>query len=236
MNQTALLKEPHRLKAYGKNIWAVRSSLAMGPMDISTQMSVVRLPDGSIVLISPIAMDNSLQEQINALGRVTYIISPNNFHHLFANQAQATFPNAQFICPDALVKRVKSLPSHLDLHTLNPDVWQGQIETLRISPSHMADEVVFYHGESKTLIVTDLLQHMSGNMTFFSRLFARMAGIHHKLRVSRLFKLMVKNKQEFREAFSSIQTWDYENVLLPHNSNVLTNARARVQQAIDAFG
>ena len=223
------------LKNYGENIWAVRSSLSMGPMNISTQMSVIRLPDTSLVLISPIAIDNALKDEITALGEVKFILSPNNFHHLFANKAQAAFPQAQYLCSDALVERVEGLPDHKDVHSLREDLWQGHIETLRISPSHVADEVVFYHSPSKTLIVTDILQCMTGDMNLATKLFAKLAGINQQLRVSRLFKMMIKDKPAFRQALSALQQWDYNKLLMPHNSNIDVDAKARVQEAIDAF-
>ena len=224
------------LKAYGDNIWAVRTPLPMGIMDLTTQMVIVRLPNQSLIIISPIEIDESLKKEINDLGEVTFIISPNNFHHMFAGSAQKAFPEAMYLCSEALAKRVKNLPDNSDSHQLKNEFWQNQIQTLRISPSHFADEIAFFHPESKTLILTDLLQIAAGDISFGTKIFAFIAGTRNKARVSRIFKLMVKNKQEMRDSLNTIATWDFETILLAHNANLESNAKTQFQDAIKAFG
>ena len=231
------MNTPHQalntLHPFGDNIWAVRIDLNMGPINISTQMTIVRLPDQSLILLSPVTINSTLKAAINALGTVSHIVSPNNFHHLYANDAILAFPNAQYVCSNSLSKRIKSLPQHIDLHTLSTSTWQNQLEIIRVSPSHMGDEVVFFHKESKTLIITDLFQCITGKVNVATRIFACLAGVRNNFGISRLFKTMIKNKQEFKDSFEHMQRWEYNTVLLPHNTNITKDAKQAVQHAID---
>jgi hypothetical protein len=223
------------LQQYGDNLWAVRVPMKMMGMDLGTQMTIVRLPDQSLILISPISIDENLKQEITALGKVTAVISPNTFHHLFARDCLQAFPAAKYLCPAALPKRIVGLPENFDLYSVDEGFWQGQLQTRRISSSHIADEMVFFHPESKTLIVTDLFQYSVGRLGIGTSLFALLAGTYHKPAVSRLFKLMVKDKQAFRDSLRFILDWDFERVLLPHNGNIETGAKAAIDKIVAAF-
>ena len=223
------------LKQYGENIWALRTPLPMGGMDITTQMVIIRLPDQSLALISPVAIDGETKKEIDDLGEVRHIISPNNFHHMFAGDVKSLYPSANYWCSEELKNRVKGLPDSNNLHELPLDFWQGQMETVRVSSKHLADEIAFYHKESKTLILTDLLQKMSGELSFMSKLFALINGVRDRAAVSRLYKLMVKDKNEFRESLSEILKWDFETALLAHNCNLEDGAKTEVESAFSPF-
>lgn len=223
------------LQAYGNNIWACRTPLKVAGMDMSTQMSVVRLPDQQLILISPVEITDTLKQAINALGTVSTIISPNNFHHLFANKALQAFPDASYFCPPGLPPRIKTLPPAKILHEIDNSFWQGQLDSIAVSQSHLADEVVFFHTESKTLIVTDLLQSMEGKLSLPASLFAFITGTRNKPSVSRLYRLLGKDKDAMRLSFEKILEWDFNTVLMAHNSNQSENAYQKVKEALMNF-
>lgn len=223
------------LDRYGDNIWAIRVPLLMMGMDLSTQMTIVRLPDQSLVLISPIVISDGLKAEIETLGTVTTIISPNTFHHLFAQQCLDSFPEASYLCPAALPLRIKTLPSSSDLYSVSEELWQGQLQTRRISKSHIADEMVFFHPESKTLVVTDCIQFSAGELGLGTKLFAMIAGTLRKPAISRLYKLMTKDKQELRDSLEYLLGWDFERVLLPHNTNIEVAAKDVVTKIVAKF-
>ena len=48
-----------------------------------TRMVVIRLSDGSAWIWSPIPLTPDLERQVDLIGPVRHIVSPNKIHHLF---------------------------------------------------------------------------------------------------------------------------------------------------------
>src|SRR6185437_9757095 len=48
-----------------------------------TRMALARLTDGTLWVWSPIALTRELTQEVQALGPVRHIVSPNKIHHLF---------------------------------------------------------------------------------------------------------------------------------------------------------
>jgi hypothetical protein len=51
------------------------------PLPFTTRMTVVRLSNGDLFLHSPIKFDRALAEELEKLGSVRHLISPNQFHY-----------------------------------------------------------------------------------------------------------------------------------------------------------
>ncbi len=50
-------------------------------------------------------------------------------------------------------------------------------------------------------------------------------GTLRKPAISRLFKAMVKDKQELRDSLEYLLSWDFERILVPHNTNIELGAK-----------
>src|SRR5438876_6457443 len=75
-------------KPFGPNIGIVDGPLEYFttagvrlPLPFSTRMTVVRLQSGDLFLHSPIAFDAKLAEELQAMGTVRHLVSPNQFHY-----------------------------------------------------------------------------------------------------------------------------------------------------------
>ena len=51
-----------------------------------TRMALARLADGSAWVWSPVALSAELARDVEAIGPVRHIVSPNALHHLFLSQ------------------------------------------------------------------------------------------------------------------------------------------------------
>lgn len=222
----------YELQPYGEDIWAVRAPLSIWGINVSTQMTVIRLADQSLILISPIAIDTQLRQAIEALGTVKAIISSNNFHHLYAKDCLATFSDAQYYAPPGLNARIKDSPEAADLHALGDEYYLGELTSVRFCENHVADERVFFHPKSQSLIVTDLLMNFSGDLSFATRIFTTLMGLNSGLAMSRMQRSFIKDMQQARQSLQTILSWDFQQILIPHNSNVTEQAK---QQATRAF-
>ncbi|MFZ0693502.1 MAG: hypothetical protein WAN51_05010, partial [Alphaproteobacteria bacterium] len=70
------------LESFGPEIWT-----ADGPVvsflvfPYPTRMAVVRLSDRTLFVWSPIPLSDTLREEVEALGMVAHLVSPNKLHH-----------------------------------------------------------------------------------------------------------------------------------------------------------
>ncbi|NJR48100.1 MAG: DUF4336 domain-containing protein [Hyellaceae cyanobacterium CSU_1_1] len=69
------------LRQLDNNLWVAEQPLKFMGLPVGTRMTVIRLADNSLLLISPIAITPEIKQQLNSLGTVRYLIAPNLFHH-----------------------------------------------------------------------------------------------------------------------------------------------------------
>ena len=85
------------LEQLADNIWRVQG--AVPGMSLKRTMTVVRRADGSLLLHSPIALDEVHQQKLDALGTVAVIVVPNAGHRLDVPGYKARYPNVVVFCP-----------------------------------------------------------------------------------------------------------------------------------------
>ncbi len=77
------LYEPiNTLKSVAKNIWIVDGpEITFGHMPFSTRMTIIRLSSGDLFIHSPTPLPASLKAEVDKLGRVAHLVSPNFIHY-----------------------------------------------------------------------------------------------------------------------------------------------------------
>ncbi|KAJ3066468.1 hypothetical protein HDU98_010192 [Podochytrium sp. JEL0797] len=112
-DKTLLFKHkvlPHddALTQVAPNLWTLVGSLpARGPR-LKRRMVVYRLAGTKTLLIhSPICVNETVLAEIKALGTVEWIVVPNEMHRLDAHAWSVEFPEAKVICPDAALEQVE---------------------------------------------------------------------------------------------------------------------------------
>ncbi|MGL5076154.1 MAG: DUF4336 domain-containing protein, partial [Waterburya sp.] len=65
------------------NLWVAEQPLKFMGLSVGTRMTVLRLADNSLLLISPIQITAQIKQQLDNLGIVRYLIAPNLFHYLY---------------------------------------------------------------------------------------------------------------------------------------------------------
>ena len=64
------------------------------PLPFSTRMTVVRLKNGDLFLQSPIAFNATLAAQLQSMGTIRHLVSPNQFHYAHIGEWSRAFPDA----------------------------------------------------------------------------------------------------------------------------------------------
>ncbi|WP_372368838.1 DUF4336 domain-containing protein [Candidatus Uabimicrobium sp. HlEnr_7] len=221
------------LESFGKNIWIVKTPLKFVGLEIGTRMTVIRLNNGELFLHSPVKLTDELFKELKKLGTVKYIVSPNKLHHLFMADYLA-FPQVKLYASPGLVRKRKDLNFESELGDIPDKCWQSEIDQMIFRGSFFLKEVVFFHKQSKTLILTDIIQEHEDHR-FLPKLIAKFLGVYKKKAVPRELRLTMTNKQMVRNSVAKIQKWDFEKIVFSHASLVVENAKEILKQQFSIF-
>lgn len=220
------------LQALAHQVWHVQHDFTVNRLPISSRMTVVRLADGSLWLHSPVPLGTEQREALLQLGPVRFIVAPNKLHHLFLMRCAQAFPEALvFGAPGLRQKR----PDIQGLNDLPPPAqvpWAGELQSLVFEGIPAANETVWFHTPSATLIVTDLLQWWQGPLPFAARLYARLTGVRQRLAVPITVRGLVRDREAARRSARQIMQWPFERVVTAHNAAVEQQPREAVQRAL----
>jgi hypothetical protein len=98
---------PHgKLEALAPNLWQVRGSMSF---PLRRNMTVYRLPDGTLLLHSVVALDEEGLRALEALGRPSVMVVPHGFHRMDAGFYRRRFPDLRVACPAEGKKRTEEL-------------------------------------------------------------------------------------------------------------------------------
>lgn len=151
------------LKPFAEGIWIVDGpEIGMHYFGLTlpfpTRMTVVRLPSGKLWVHSPIAWNDSLGIAIDRLGSVRYLIAPNTLHYSYVADWQARYPQANSYGPPRLADKSATLTIGEVLGKEPPAAW-GDAYRQCLVPGTLITEVDFFYRESRTLILTDLIEN-----------------------------------------------------------------------------
>ncbi len=179
-------------------------------------MAVVRLPDGKLLLISPIAADPDLVREVEALGPVAHLVAPNRFHHLFlASWQQACSDASTWVAPGLDSKRADLPVTGVLSNEPEPD-WKDTLDQVVLEGIPMLNEVVFFHRPSATLLATDLAFNVGAESPMPTRLAFRLIGADGRLSPTIFERLLVRDREAFRRSLTRVLDWPFERVVVAH--------------------
>jgi len=121
----------------------------------STVATILRMKDGSLIIINPIEMSQDIVKQINHLGNVTHVICATSSHSLFVKNMKQQFPQAKQIGVPGHKKK------HLDfefdgmMDDDNKPLFPGEIDQILQEGAEDIQDVYLYHRRTKTLFIHD---------------------------------------------------------------------------------
>lgn len=223
------------LQRIDNNLWVAEQPQKFMGLAVGTRMSVIRLEDSSLLLISPIEITPEIKQQLNSVGKVKYLIAPNLFHHLYLSEYRQIYPQAWVIAPPGLSTKQPELKIDKiftqDEIEFNSEVEHTLFEGFQafIFPKvRTVNEVVFYHPSSKTLIITDSAFNFDDSFPLVTQLAGRVLGSYQTLKPSRLEKIAVQDKQQLKKSIDKIMAWDFNRVIMAQVKIVETNAKEQL--------
>ena len=226
-----------RLKEYVPGqIWIIEYPVRFAGMDLYGRTSIIRLGNGELMVHDPCVVSENQKVQIDELGDVRYIIVPGTYHHLYVEDFQAVYPDAEtFLCPGLETKR-HDLKFDWMLGNKADSRWAGEFEQVLIQGTKHITEVAFFHKPSETLILVDLLenigddyQHQAGLLLrFYWKVIFRM---WNNPKAAPEYQMGWGNKEIVKAGLEKILSWDAKRVILSHGENIEGNVNQVLHKA-----
>lgn len=217
------------LVAAAPGLWTLDHDLRLAGVRLGTRMSVLRAGDGGLWLHSPVPIDDAVAAALNALGPVRGLVAPNLLHHLYLGAAAARWPAARVYGAPGLGQKVKGLPALTDLPAAG-ELAPG-LRVLRIEGAPDIGEHLLLHGESATLLLTDLCFHFVEVDHWWTRTFMGLNDAYGRLTMSRLGKTMVKDKVALRASVDAALALPFSRIGLCHGRPIDAEGPARLREA-----
>jgi hypothetical protein len=213
------------------NIWTVRAPQTFVGLHVGTQMTLVKLSGGGLLLHSPIPITPELKVQIDAIGPVTHIICPNLFHHLHAGSALVAWPQAKLHGPEKLQRKRKDLRFDAVFGEAPHPDWANDLTGITIDGS-LLGETVLYHKASKTLITVDLVENISHCSHTPTRWYLKLGGIYGRAGWHPLLRATYLNRRKARASMQRILALPFERVLVAHGDNIDADAHRVIRDGL----
>jgi hypothetical protein len=187
---------PHGpLEKLSENLWRVSGSLPR--MSLRRTMTIARLGGDRLVLHGAILLDGDTMKKLEALGAPAYLIVPNGFHRKDAPAYKRRYPGLTVLGPrGARPKIEKVIPLDGTLEDFPKD------HAIRFEPLQGIGDIegalVVRSADGLTVVLGDVVFNMDRKRDplgfIFTTLFASAPGP----RVTRLFKMLVKDRAALR--------------------------------------
>ena len=199
-----------------------------------TRMAVVRLLDGNVWVWSPIALTPALIDEVHRIGPVRYIVSPNKLHHLFLQEWVDHWPTARLYAPPGLARKKPALHFHGELGDEPGSPWAGEIDQVVFRGSFALAEVAFFHRDSRTAIMGDLVQRFSdADVVGWKGLVMRLGGlVGERGGTPRDWRASFLRHGPARAALQKVLEWNPERLLVAHGRCAQHGATEIIQAAL----
>ena len=179
-------------------------------------MSVIRLKGGELFLHSPVSLDPELRGELDGLGTVRFAVAPNRMHHLFIGEYAEAYPKLELFAAPGLETKRKDVAWQGVLGDEAPTAWAGQLEQLFFRGFPLANEVVFFHPPSRSLLLTDLAFNIGSDSPTATRLAFRLLGAYNRFGPSLLERVLIRDRSAARASLQGILAWDFDRVIMAH--------------------
>ncbi|MBU1995849.1 MAG: DUF4336 domain-containing protein, partial [Candidatus Omnitrophica bacterium] len=71
------------IEIVGNKLWVQKIKMTFFGLNIGARMTVLRLAGDSLFVHSPVHLDVKLKQELDRIGRVDFVVSPNKMHHFF---------------------------------------------------------------------------------------------------------------------------------------------------------
>jgi hypothetical protein len=224
--------EQAMLTKLAPDLWTAEQPLKLLGVEMGARMSVIRLPGGGLFIHSPVTLDAPLRSELDLLGPVEHVVSPNRLHHLFVGDFMVAYPSASYYAAPGLASKRPDLKFTATLGNDPVPAWAGQLDQFWCDGSALLNEVVFFHRASRTLILTDLAFNIQRSESILSRILLTLDGAYGRFGGSHIAKLIfLASRSKWRAAIDRILEWDFDRIVVAHGDIVPTGGKRLMRDA-----
>jgi hypothetical protein len=224
------------LRVFGRNIWTVEGP-DVRDMGIwfTTRMTIVKLSDGSLWVDSPVSVSSETLRQITAWGPVRYLVAGTPRHVWRLEAWHQMFPEAELWAARPTPVTLKKGP--LEFTGILADTphsgWADDIDQVAFKGNPLIEEIFFFHQESRTVILDDLIQnHPLEKGRPLRNALLRLTGIAYPDGgVPVDIRLSFIHRNRARRSLQKLLSWDFDNLIIAHGPCIRKDARPFVEHA-----
>ncbi len=222
------------LEVVGENVWMLGYPLNLLGLDMRRNVTVIRLASGKLVIHSTGPFTPADVAAIKELGDPGWIVEGILRHDTFAKEGRAAFPDIPYLAPEGFSKNV---PFETGVIPPAPPEWAGELKVVELAGQPSAREIAMVHVPSRTLIITELLFNFGDHEPIWSELLLRVAvGAEHHPGLSRGVKLGIKDEEAFRTSLATVESWDFDRIVVGHGEVILSGGKEKLRKALAASG
>ncbi len=209
-----------------------------------TRAVIARLENGDLWIWSPVKLIPALRAELDRLGPVRHLVSPNKMHHLYLQDWLAAYPEAKLWGPQSTIRKRRDLKFCEALQDNAPSEWRPGIDQAWFRGSIAMDEIAFFHRPSRTVIVADLIAAFSDpflhkHWSWWQRLVATINGMtadksHAPLALD--WRLSYVNRPLGRAARAKVLSWPCEQVIVAHGECRRSDGHAFLARSLEWLG
>ncbi len=226
------------LKSVDANIWVVDGPIIhFKNFPFPTRMTVVRLSSGGLFVHSPTALTKELKSEVDRLGPVRHLISPNKIHYWWIGEWGDAYPDAlKWASPGVRLSAQKQgWEFDRDLGEKAESAWRDDIDQIIVHGGRFMEEVVFIHKSSRTLILADLIENFEPRMVQspIMRWLLKLAGNSDpdgKLPIDLRLSYWGRHR-EISRAVNGMLEWEPDRVIVAHGRWYESNGVAELRRA-----
>lgn len=220
------------LRSIAEGVWAHELDLRMpGGLPFPARATLLRLGDRTLALHSPLAIDDAMAHQIDALGPVRFLIAPNCRHWMHLRRAKERYPDARILGAPGLKKKLGGLV----FEPLPADGLVAGLDGLliqRIEGARRLEEHVFLHEASRSLVVADLVFNIHRTQSALLRLYLRLGRMYRRTAQSFVWRLLVDDRAVAASSAAAVLGWSFDRLIVAHGEVVEDGAHERMREAL----
>jgi len=213
------------------DVWYLDKPFKMMGFELGGRMTVVKLVDGSLLMVSPVKMNAEDLAELDRLGPVRHVVAPNLMHHLYVGDAKAAYPDAKLYLPPGLTDKRKDLVPDGILSDQPPPALAAEFEQHLVQGMPKLNEVVFFHKKSRTLIQTDLAFNVTQMSSWLGRILFTLNGALGGVRATKVLRRLIADSSATRRSIEKILAWDFDRMIITHGDVVRSGAKTEFAAA-----
>ena len=211
---------------HADDLWSYHVDLRLAGVNAGRRMAAVRRDGGGWMLLSPVLLDDVARGELLEAGPVEALVVPTAFHNTFVAESAAAFPEAKLyltagakrpdgVADERLLRLTDDLPEH----------WRRAAPPLTIEGMPRANEVVFLHPGSRSLLVADFCFNFDAGYGLGVRLLFGLAGAYPGVRQSRLYRALIRDREAYAASVERLLALDFDRVVPSHGRVVESGGR-----------